>query len=110
MQVTSTACAAEEVIAAEAACVQKLADLKLQAPILWNEHLQKCIDTAREKGNNVATDAIVAILHIKSTRGQWRTIQQTVKPSRGGAVTCLKVSDVAEDRLSSSLGNAKNWR
>jgi hypothetical protein len=58
----------EEVIAAEAACVQKLADLKLQAPLLSNEHHQKCLDTARERGDKVETDAIVAIQCTESTR------------------------------------------
>jgi hypothetical protein len=58
----------EEVIAAEAACVQKLADLKLQAPILWNEHWCNCLDTAHERGYKVATDAIIAILCTESTR------------------------------------------
>ncbi len=89
----------EEVIAAEVACVQKLADLKLQAPVLWNEHLHNCLDTARERGDKVATAAIIAILRTESTRQQWRTIQHTVNPSRGGAVTRLKVPDVAEDRV-----------
>jgi hypothetical protein len=89
----------EEVIAAEAACVQKLADLKLQAPVLWNEHLRNCLDTARERGDKVATDAIIDILRTESTRQQWRTIQHTVNPSRGGAMTRLKLPDVAEDRL-----------
>jgi hypothetical protein len=60
--------AVDEVIAAEAACVQKLANLKLQAPVLWNEHLCNCLDTARERGDKVATDAIIAILHTESIR------------------------------------------
>ncbi len=89
----------EEVSALEVVCIQKLADLKLAALELWNNHMGICLDLVQEQGDKVATYKIIGILWTKSTHRWWQTIHQTVNPNRGGAVTHLMVLDVAEDRL-----------
>ncbi len=52
----------EEVSALEVVCIQKLADLKLAAPALCNDHLRNCFELAQARGDKVATDAIIGIL------------------------------------------------
>ena len=89
----------EEVIALEVVSVQKLAALKQQAPALRNNHLCKCLTSAHAKGDKVATNAINDILRTESTRQRWCRLRNTVTPNQEGAITCLKVPDVAEDRL-----------
>jgi hypothetical protein len=53
---------AEGVSALEVVCIQKLADLKLAAPALQNNHLHYCLKLAQARGDNVATDAIIGVL------------------------------------------------
>jgi hypothetical protein len=88
-----------EVSALEAVCIQKLADLKLAAPALQNDHLRSCLKSAQAGGDKVATVAIKGILWTEWTCRWWQTIRQTVKPNRGGVVTHLMVPDAVEDRL-----------
>ena len=87
---------------------RKLADLKQQALALCNEHLRKCLGSARARGDKVPTNTIFDILRTESTWRQWHTLRQTVNPNRGGAVTrLLKVPDVAEDSLYATRGGVE---
>jgi hypothetical protein len=61
----------EEVSALEAVCIQKLADLKLAALAIWNNHLSNCLDLVQAQGDKVATDAIIGILSTEPTHRLW---------------------------------------
>jgi hypothetical protein len=86
-------------VSVEVVCIQKLADLKLAAPALWNSHMRNHPDLAQARGDKVATDATIGIFWTESTCWRWRTICQRVNPNRGGAMTHLMVPDEGDDRL-----------